>query len=123
MQTPSDGPSTTPRASHRDLLDLLLAEGGEESIAFAREVFRHLDRALALDDAGRTALVAEIAFQVADPDASDEALAARLAANPHLLASFFQNADLLPPGTPVAYRIGRSVMASLQRLDGGDLER
>jgi len=105
------------------MLDLLLDDGCEDSIPFARAVFRHLDRVLALDDAGRSALVEEIVFQVADAEAGDEALAARLAAHPHLLASFFQNADLLPPGTSAANRIGRVVMASLQRLDGGDLGR
>jgi len=123
MESPPDPPSAIPRVTHREVLDLLLGEGCEDALPFAREVFRHLDRSLALDDVGRSALVAEIVFQVADPEAGDEALAARLAAHPHLLASFFQNADLLPPGAPVAFRVGRVVMASLRRLDGGDLER
>lgn len=51
-----------------------------------------------------------------DDDTDDEDRAAVLVADPDLLASVFQNMDLLDPGDPATDALARLVMTALERM-------
>ncbi len=100
-----------------DLLATLFA-GAESLIPFATAVSEHLG--LNADGPEREAIlgeVAEILQQALDP--GEDPPVERLAANPVLLASFFQNTDLLHPSAPETGLVARLVMAAVERLDDG----
>jgi len=96
-----------------DLLEELLGEV-PSVLPFARAVLRHLCGQPVHDDAARVEMACEIAsfFQAGEGSAGSEGVA-RLARKPELLASFFQNADLLDPGSAEADFLGRLVMGAL----------
>lgn len=108
-----------PRALDARTQDILrtLLEGAEPLLPFATAVVLQLDA-----DPTRVAAreltmgrLAEILRAAREPG---EALPVDLlAADPPLLASFFQNTDLLDPGTDETAAVARMVMAALERID------
>lgn len=123
MRTPrdpsDDGGAATPRVPSPDLFATLF-DGAESLIPFASAVTNQL-AAQPGAPSGEAILgeVADLLQQAVDPD--EELPVDRLAANTALLASFFQNADLLDGGAPETAVIARLVMATLEQLGDGDV--
>ena len=92
---------------------------GRESVLlpFAEAVVRHLTR---FQEDGREAIavtekVGRILSTARDPERSLPVEVLR--DSPELLASFFQNADLLPARAPEAARVAHLVMITVESLD------
>ena len=103
-------------ASSQEILRTLL-EGAESLVPFANAVVLQLDADPARAAARELTMgrLAEILRAARDPG---EALPVDiLAADPPLLASFFQNTDLLDPGADETAAVARMVMAALERID------
>jgi len=86
-------------------------------LPFACAVVQHLGRS-ARDQAERDAIVQRVA-EVLDgfSEMEDAALIQLLGSSPALLASLFQNADLLPASAPETDRIARLVLGAIESLD------
>ena len=87
-------------------------------IPFVTAVINHL---LALGAASNSAenVVERVFAAVGWGDSDVESV--RFDQDPELLASFFQNADLLDPNSESTPRISKDVLAALQRLTNQDL--
>lgn len=93
-------------------------EGAVELLPFARAVVRHLSRI-----PGAMSTAEQVAERVGS---SLQAIAAghvtlassNLRHDPELVASFFQNADLLGPERPLTKAVGSAVMRALEEMDG-----
>jgi hypothetical protein len=104
-----------------DLSALLRAMLGDDNavLPFAEAVVSHLTTLPAAQAPPEEVLARVVAILEAVVDESnDETPAATLAAHPELLASFFQNADLLDPSIPESDRVAHLVLESLERLGG-----
>ncbi len=119
MDVPADDPhDDVPRTPSRppgELLATLLA-GAESLIPFAAAVVDQVGAHA--DTYERDTILGDVAglLQVAvDPE--EEVPIERLAANPTLLASFFQNVDLLDPAASETDVVARLVMGAVERLE------
>jgi hypothetical protein len=102
-----------------DLLETLLAES-PGLVDFATAVIRHLTTASA-GGVGRSEIVRDVVELLRTVQEEGEPLPIRrLSDRPEVLASFFQNADLLEPSSREAAGIARLVAGALESV--GDLE-
>jgi hypothetical protein len=93
---------------------------GEDSalLPFAEAVVHHLTRFR--DRAEASVIAAKVAKVLADTRDPEKAMPVDALRDwPELLASFFQNADLLPTGAPEGARVARLVMSAVESLDTG----
>ncbi|MDR0786356.1 MAG: hypothetical protein LBG44_00570 [Gemmatimonadota bacterium] len=92
---------------------------GENSpiLPFAEGVFLHLLGSGALDSGGDADELIDIIRGVHE---GREVPPARLAGNPRLFASFFQNLDLTPPSGHEARAVVRLVNGAMEMVEGGE---
>lgn len=93
-------------------------EGADELLPFARAVIQHLSRA-----PGARLSAEQIADRVgaslhAIVAAQGLSTSSNLGNDPELVASFFQNADLLTPGRPLTKSVGSAVMRAVEEMHG-----
>jgi hypothetical protein len=96
---------------------LLRAALGTHSplLPFAEAVVRHLSTT---SHAGESPVrIAELLLGIVDPVTSSDRAIDDLARSPAMLASFFQNADLLAPGSPEATRVAGLVLGAMDLLE------
>jgi hypothetical protein len=104
---------------NHELLRVMLSEQ-PALLPFANAVVLHLTRSA--DAAFGPSVVAQVATVLTAAGGEGDALAVRtLSASPELLASFFQNADLLPTGTPEAAKIAGFVVSAIESIDSSGL--
>jgi hypothetical protein len=95
-----------------------LLDDAEPLLPFAEAVVLHLTSPPARSDSPEGIVGSVVALLRAASDPDDTAAVNLLCEDPRLLASFFQNADLLDPGSPEAAGVARLVMTALERVDG-----
>jgi hypothetical protein len=106
-----------PELERSEALLRILLQDLPAAVPFGLGVLRHLSSAGAGGGRPPAELAGEIAWYFSEPgDVDGRDRVRRLCSDPHLLASFFQNADLLPVGSPEAGHVGRLVMEALERL-------
>jgi hypothetical protein len=100
----------------RELFTTVLG-GGSVLLPFAEAVVRHLNR-FREDRVAANVIVEKVAYILAAAGDFGQPLPVELLLErPELLASFFQNADLLPAGAPEAARVARLVITAMESLD------
>ena len=122
----SEGPAAGAPDAVEPEVESVLAEmlqEAEDLLPFARAVIVHLSRGSGAGMAqmqAATHVLEALAWGVLDGDAGETPFS--LDSNPELLASFFQNADLLDPRSPRTAAIAKGVMNALQRIGTGSDE-
>jgi hypothetical protein len=101
-----------------ELLRIALT-GSSPLLPFAEAVARHLraSGAASIDGDDLVNSAVELLRLVQEDD--QPLPARRLAESPVLMASFFQNADLLPPAAPETARIGALVLKAMEFMTRG----
>jgi hypothetical protein len=106
-----------PELERAEALLQILLQDLPSAVPFGIGVLRHLCSPGARGDRPPAELAAEIAGYFREPEGVNQPdRVRRLCSDPKLLASFFQNGDLLPAGSPEAGHVGRLVMEALERL-------
>jgi hypothetical protein len=102
----------------RGVVEFLKQQLGSDysNLRFLRAVIRHLGAEHAGELSQRQ--VAESIVTILRPAGGGEPSAATLLENPEILASFFQNADLLDPHGADSMAISRMVMKALEGVHG-----
>jgi hypothetical protein len=102
----------------RGVVEFLKQQLGSDypNLGFLRAVIRHLGAEHAGELSQRQ--VAESIVTILRPAGGGEPSAAALLENPEILASFFQNADLLDPHGADSMAISRMVMKALEGVHG-----
>ncbi len=88
-------------------------------LPFASAVVKHLRGSGALVENGDDLVNRVVELLRAVQDGDEVLPAALLADSPVLIASFFQNADLLPPAAPETARLGALLLDVMEIVSGG----